>query len=99
MIRNFKKEIIQEFVSRVPDNIQTMEKAIQEKNYSIIHRIAHDMKTTVHFMGLTALIGHLLQRIEELASSNGAMVSIQQMFVDIKSVCMQAVQEAGHFVA
>ena len=97
--KEFKKEIIQEFVTRVPDNIHTMEKAIQEKNYSIIHRIAHDMKTTVHFMGLTALIGHLLQRIEELASSNGAMVSIQQMFVDIKSVCMQAVQEAGHFVA
>ena len=97
--KEFKKEIIQEFVTRVPDNIHTMEKAIQEKNYSIIHRIAHDMKTTVHFMGLTALIGHLLQRIEELASSNGAIVSIQQMFVDIKSVCMQAVQEAGHFVA
>ena len=97
--KEFKKEIIQEFVTRVPDNIHTMEKAIQEKNYSIIHRIAHDMKTTVHFMGLTALIGHLLQKIEELASSNGAIVSIQQMFVDIKSVCMQAVQEAGHFVA
>ena len=50
-------------------------------------------------MGLTVLIGHLLQKIEELASSNGAIVSIQQMFVDIKSVCMQAVQEAGHLVA
>ncbi len=97
--KEFKKEIIQEFVTRVPDNIHTMEKAIREKNYSIIHRIAHDMKTTVHFMGLTALIGHLLQRIEELASSNEAIVSIQQMFVDIKSVCMQAVHEAGHFVA
>ncbi len=97
--KEFKKGIIQEFVSRVPDNIYTMEKAIQEKNYSIIHRIAHDLKTTVHFMGLTVLIGHLLQKIEDLASSNGAMVSIQQMFVDIKSVCMQAVQEAGHLVA
>jgi signal transduction histidine kinase/CheY-like chemotaxis protein len=95
---DFKKEIIREFVSRVPDNIQTMEKAIHEKNYSIINRIAHDMKTTVHFMGLTALIGHLLQKIEELAFSNGEMASIQQMFVDIKLVCMQAVQEAGHLV-
>ena len=96
--KEFKREIIREFVSRVPDNIQTMEKAIHEKNYSIIHRIAHDMKTTVHFMGLTVLIGHLLQRIEELSSSNGAMATIQQMFTDIKLVCMQAVQEAGHLV-
>lgn len=96
--KEFKREIIREFVSRVPDNIQTMEKAIHEKNYSIIHRIAHDMKTTIHFMGLTVLIGHLLQRIEELSSSNGAMATIQQMFTDIKLVCMQAVQEAGHLV-
>ena len=97
--KEFKKEIIREFVSRVPDNIQTMEMAIHEKNYSIIHRIAHDMKTTIHFMGLTALIGHLLQRIEELSSSNGAMATIQQMFTDIKLVCMQAVHEAGHLLA
>lgn len=75
-----------------------MEMAIHEKNYSIIRRIAHDMKTTIHFMGLTVLIGHLLQRIEELSSSNGAMATIQQMFTDIKLVCMRAVQEAGHLV-
>ncbi len=96
--KEFKREIIREFVSRVPDNIQTMELAIHEKNYSTIHRIAHDMKTTIHFMGLTTLIGHLLQRIEELSCSNGAIATIQQMFTDIKLVCMQAVQEAGHLV-
>jgi CheY-like chemotaxis protein/nitrogen-specific signal transduction histidine kinase len=97
--KEFKNEIIREFVKRVPDNIQTLEKAINEKNYSTIHKIAHDMKTTIHFMGLTVLIGHLLQKISELASSNGAMTAIQQMFADIKSVCMQAVLEAGHLVA
>lgn len=97
--KEFKNEIIKEFVNRVPDNLTTMEKAIGEKNYSTIYRIAHDMKTTVHFMGLSALIGHLLQKIEELASSNGAIVYIQQMFADIKMVCIQAVQEAGSLVA
>lgn len=96
---DFKKEIIREFVKQVPDNIKTMEKAIHEKNYSVIYRVAHDMKTTVHFMGLTALIGHLLQKIEELAVSNSAIVSIQQMFIDIKLVCMQAVQEASPLLA
>ncbi|HEX5652547.1 MAG TPA: response regulator, partial [Chitinophagaceae bacterium] len=80
--KDFKREIIREFVTTVPDNIQTMEKAINEKNYTTIFRVAHDMKTTVHFMGLTVLIGHLLQKIEELASSNGALVAIREMFVD-----------------
>jgi CheY-like chemotaxis protein len=94
-----KDEMIREFVKRVPDNIHTMEKAIQEKNYTIIYRIAHDMKTTVHFLGLTALIGHLLQKIEELASANGTIGTINHLFVDVKSVCNQAVDEAVLLVA
>ena len=94
-----KDNMIREFVKRVPDNITTLEKAIGDKNYKTIHSIVHDMKTTVHFMGLSVLIGHLLQRIEELASNGGALVSISQMFENVKLVCMQAVHEAGQLVA
>ncbi|MEO5564141.1 MAG: response regulator, partial [Chitinophagaceae bacterium] len=97
--QELKNEMIREFVKRVPDNIDTLEKAIKERNYSTINRIAHDLKTTVHFLGLTALIGHLLQKIEELATANGTVVAITQIFNNVKSVCMQAVQEAGHLVA
>jgi HPt (histidine-containing phosphotransfer) domain-containing protein len=97
--QELKNEMIREFVKRVPDNIDTLEKAIQEKNYSTINRIAHDLKTTVHFLGLTALIGHLLQKIEELATADGTVLAITQIFHNVKLVCMQAVQEAGHLVA
>ena len=95
----FKKQILREFVKRVPDNIQHLEQAIEEKNYSKIYKIAHDMKTTIHFMGLGTLIGELLQSVSDLASSKGAINTIRLNFADIKSVCLQAVSEASRLVA
>jgi CheY-like chemotaxis protein/nitrogen-specific signal transduction histidine kinase len=94
-----KDQMLREFVKRVPDNIDSMQKAIQEQNYTTIYRIAHDMKTTVHFLGLTALIGHALQKIEELASGKSAISTISQLFGDVKSVCDKAVDEAVYLVA
>ena len=97
--QELKDQMIREFVKRVPDSIATLEKAIDEKNYTSIYRIAHDLKTTVHFLGLTVLIGHLLQKMEELATQDGTLPSINQMFGNVKEVCMRAVKEANTLVA
>lgn len=97
--QELKDQMIREFVKRVPDSIATLEKAIDEKNYTSIYRIAHDLKTTVHFLGLTALIGHMLQKMEELATQDGTLNSINQMFGNVKDVCMRAVKEANTLVA
>jgi CheY-like chemotaxis protein/nitrogen-specific signal transduction histidine kinase len=95
----FRKELIREFINTVPAEINSLEAAIKQSNYQRIKAIAHDMKTTVHIMGLTLLIGHLLQQIEIFAYTNTDMSSINSLFSDVKNVCMQAVQEAGRLVA
>jgi HPt (histidine-containing phosphotransfer) domain-containing protein len=95
----FRNELIQEFITTIPSAINSLESAIKESNYSRIKEIAHDMKTSVHIMGLTLLIGHILQKIEVFANSNSSLSSIYQLFTDVKSVCLQAVQEAGRLVA
>jgi signal transduction histidine kinase/CheY-like chemotaxis protein len=97
--KQLKEDMIREFVKTVPGNIHNLEKAIDEKNYRVIYSIAHDLKTTVHFMGLTNLVGQSLQKIEDLASNNGTIATIRQMFEDVKAVCTRAVQEAGRLVA
>jgi CheY-like chemotaxis protein len=94
-----KNQMIREFVQRVPDSIKTLEKAIQDKNYTTVYSIAHDLKTTIHFLGLTSLIGHMLQKMEELAKQDNTMIAINQMFLNVKRVCMQAVKEAGTLLA
>ncbi|MFI5131618.1 MAG: response regulator [Chitinophagales bacterium] len=95
---DFKNEIIKEFVTIVPGNISSLENAISEGNYKQIGRIAHDMKTTVHVMGLTTLIGDLLIQIENFAKSNAGLALILNIFSDIKQVCLRAVREANRLV-
>ena len=95
----FRRELMQEFINTVPSAINSLETAIKQSNYSRIKEIAHDMKTTIHVMGLTVLIGHLLQQIERLALTNADLNSIGVLFSDVKNICMQAVQEAGRLVA
>ena len=95
---DFRKELMQEFINTVPPAISSLETAIRQSNYSRIKEIAHDMKTTIHVMGLTVLIGHMLQQIEIFAA-NADLASINALFSDVKLICMQAVQEAGRLVA
>ena len=95
---DFKNEIIKEFVTTVPGSISSMENAISEGNYQTISYIAHDMKNTVHIMGLTTLLGDLLQQIEEFAKVNAGLALILNIFSDIKHVCLRAVREASRLV-
>ena len=95
----FRRELMKEFIDTVPSAINSLETAIKQSNYSRIKEIAHDMKTTIHVMGLTGLIGHLLQQIESFAHSNSGLSSISTLFSDVKLICLQAVQEAGRLVA
>ena len=95
----FRNELIQEFITTVPSAINSLESAIKDQNFTRIKEIAHDMKTTIHIMGLTMLIGHLLQKIEAIANTNSSLASIYQIFTDVRMICLQAVQEAGRLVA
>ncbi len=95
----FRRELMKEFIDTVPSAINSLETAIRQSNYSRIKEIAHDMKTTIHVMGLTGLIGHLLHQIESFAHSNSGLSSILVLFSDVKLICLQAVQEAGRLVA
>jgi len=95
---DFKNDIIKEFVTTVPGSINSLENAIFEGNYQKISLIAHDMKTTVHVMGLTELIGDLLKQIENFAKSNSCLALIRNLFSDIKQVCLRAVREAHRLV-
>jgi CheY-like chemotaxis protein len=95
----FRKEMIKEFIDVVPSSINSLETAINQGNFSMIRNLAHDMKTTIHVMGLTGVIGHLLQQMVIYANSNSGLLNISQIFGEIKQVCSLAVQEAAVIAA
>ncbi len=95
----FRKDIINELIIQIPENILKMEVAIQQNLFTEVHSVAHDLKTNVFILGLSKLIGEPLQSIETLSLTASTMTEIETLFAGIKSVCQVAIVEAKQMAA
>lgn len=57
--QNFVNEMIGLFVNKVPNEIDLLEKAITNKDYDSVKKIAHNMKSTLPIFKLDDLMKHL----------------------------------------
>ncbi len=95
----FRKDIINELIIQIPENISKMEVAIQQNMFDEVHSVAHDLKTNVFILGLSKLIGEPLQNIENLSLTATTMAEIESLFINVKSVCQVAIVEAKGMAA
>src|SRR3954463_16818641 len=63
----FVKEMIRIFLEENPGEINTLEKAIREHDYSLINSAAHKLRSTVPFVGIDKVIADDISEIEQLA--------------------------------
>lgn len=92
--KKFEKEIIEQFIKVVPQEIESLKKAIDNRDFRQIYQVAHSMKSSVSYLGLTSELGPHLHEIEK-QSSNGAQLNvIESSFKIIRATCIQAVEEA-----
>lgn len=89
----FIKEMITIFLTENPEEVKTLEQAIEENNYQNIKSISHHMKSTIPFVGIDVLIGKDLLDIEKLATENLGIENIKALFVNVKTVCNKAFDE------
>ena len=90
---SFIKEMITIFLEENPEEINTLEIAIQEKQFDSIKAISHHMKSTIPFVGIDVLIGKDLLDIEKLASEKTGLDIIKSLFENVKNVCGKAYNE------
>ncbi|MBL7937330.1 MAG: Hpt domain-containing protein [Bacteroidia bacterium] len=90
---DFIKEMISIFLTENPEELKTLELAIQETNFEQIKAISHHMKSTIPFVGIDVLIGKDLLDIEKLASEKTGIDIIKKLFVEVKVVCQKALNE------
>ena len=64
----FEKSMIEQFLQQLPGELIAMENEFSKRNYTVVAQIAHNMKTSISFMGLTEKIGETLDYIENNAS-------------------------------
>ena len=93
---SFITEMIHIFLEENPEEVRTLEQAIQENNYENIKSISHHMKSTIPFVGLDLLIGKDLMDIEKLAGEKTGIETIKTLFVNVKTVCGKAFNELKH---
>lgn len=90
--KEFIREMIGIFLEQNGADLETLEKAISEKDYETIQATSHRMKTSVGFMGLKQLLSPLAE-MEETAITRSGIETIGRSFGTVKSVSLLAVEE------
>ncbi|MFI5185783.1 MAG: ATP-binding protein [Chitinophagales bacterium] len=95
--RNFEKNMIRSFSAQVPEELNELKVAIEQKNYKKIASAAHTMKSTVSCLGLLQLTP-LLQQIEQDSENQAGFAGISDNFVLIDTTCQLALREASELI-
>lgn len=95
----FEKEMLQQFITQVPDELKALKEAIDQKNFSLIKAAAHGMITSISFMGLQQKLEPLLRSMEAKAASEQDLHSIEHTYTHLKFICDKAIGEANHLLA
>jgi len=91
----YERTVTQQFVDLLPVEIIKLENAIVAKDATVYKQLAHDLKTTISVMGLTARLQPPLDTIEY---GGYDALHISQALDEIKSVCHIALKEAQEFL-
>jgi len=94
----FEHAIIRQFILQVPEELELLKEAIHKKNLRTIKSIAHSLKSSIAYLGLTDRLYTSLDRIEVEAASNTINPHFNEDFEQVETVCRQAVQEAIQFL-
>lgn len=89
----FIREMISIFLEENPQEINSLEAAIEEVQFENIRSLSHHMKSTIAFVGIDLLIGKDLMDIEKLASEKTGIDTIRTLFVNVKTICGKAFNE------
>lgn len=94
----FEVSMIEQFVQQTPGVLAEMENEFNNKNYAAVTQIAHNMKTSVSFMGLLAKLGDALDYIESNASIQRENTNLKEKIAEINEICQKALQEAERYL-
>lgn len=90
--KDFERVMMDQFVQQTPEEIRSLEAAIQSNDLLSAKKIAHSLKSTVSYMGLSTELHPYLEGIEKAAVS-GDSSDLPTKFAHVKLVAEEAVKE------
>lgn len=90
----FENAIIRQFIVQIPEELTLLKEAIEIENLTQIKGLAHGMKSSVAYMGLTDRLHPYLQRMEAEAVNKPEQPHFMEDFEQVEAICLQALIEA-----
>jgi signal transduction histidine kinase/DNA-binding response OmpR family regulator len=90
----FEISMIEQFLQQVPRELEAMKEAFDKADYPELTHIAHNLKTSVSFIGLANKIDHYLDYIENNAGIQNVNDNIGEKIMAVNNICQKAFQEA-----
>ncbi|TCJ13342.1 response regulator [Flaviaesturariibacter flavus] len=90
----FENAIIRQFIVQVPEELNLLQEAVEAGNRTQIKSIAHGMKSSVAYLGLTERLSPYLHRMEVEAVGQTDENHFLEDYLEVRKVCEQAVAEA-----
>jgi len=88
----FITSVISVFLEEVPQDLESLEKALAEENYEQVYQLAHKIKPNVDLLGMEQTRAAALE-IETLGKSEANMSEIKTFFPNLKKDIHQVVSE------
>jgi signal transduction histidine kinase/DNA-binding response OmpR family regulator len=95
--KEFEKQILQQFVLQIPEELNRLRQSIEENNFDAIRREAHSMKSTVGYVGLAEELHPPLQRMEKNAEDEKTDM-MKQDFQHVKEKCEATLTEVKNYL-
>jgi HPt (histidine-containing phosphotransfer) domain-containing protein len=85
-------EVLNTFLIEISKELYNINKAIAEKNYSVIKNFAHTIMSSATVMGISALVP-ILKELEDLNITTFNIERIKELNIQLNSICQQAIEE------
>jgi HPt (histidine-containing phosphotransfer) domain-containing protein len=89
---DFVNEILNLFVTEVPDDLKQIGEGIKKKDHKHAYAYAHKIKPSLDLMGLNVAFEEILQ-VEAWTKTEGKKKDIIETFKSIKSQVKEAIKE------
>ncbi len=90
--QDFIVSVVTVFLEEVPEDLESLEKALEENNYEQVYQLAHKIKPNVDLLGMEQTRAAALE-METLGKSESNMSEIKSIFPSLKADIHQVVAE------
>ncbi|WP_336687366.1 hybrid sensor histidine kinase/response regulator [Chryseobacterium bernardetii] len=92
--KSFEQMVTQQFIENIPDHLQKLTTAYENKDFKDVKLWAHDLKSSIAIMGLHPLLKEKLDSLETASEGNP---DLQKILAEVQKVLSEAVSEAEAF--